>query len=363
MNRVDGRNEKRQRHSKGQGIAFMLLFLLLLAGAFALSLGLSRWLFRLTGSPPEFVAYLIAAVLGFVLVAAASRLVWRISSRSNQIHDARHFMADIFAAIDRVAEGDFSVFVPTDEHPRSPFNELAESVNKMARELGTMEQLRQTFISDVSHEIQSPLTSISGFAALLRKEDVSREEVRHYAAIIETESRRLSKLSENLLKLSALEADAETFEMKLFRLDRQIQSVMLMLEPQWAAKNITPDMSLAPAGVDGNEDLLSQVWVNLLHNAVKFTPEGGAVGVTLTEEDGEIRCLITDNGIGIPKEDQPRIFERFYKADKSRDRALGGNGLGLSLVKKIVELHGGRVSVESGEEAGTTFTVRLPARK
>jgi signal transduction histidine kinase len=273
-------------------------------------------------------------------------------------------MSDIFEAINRIAKGDFSVLVPLDEYEgkgrNAPFYKLAASVNKMARELGSAEQLRQAFISDVSHEIQSPLTSISGFAALLRKEDVSKEEVLHYAAIIEAESLRLSKLSENLLKLSTLEAEAASFEMESFRLDKQIEKVLLTLEPQWAKKNISPEMSLRKISVDGNEDLLNQVWMNLLHNAIKFTPPGGVIRVTLTEKDGEIQGVVADNGIGIPQKDQIHIFERFYKVDKSRDRTLGGNGLGLPLVRKIVELHGGRVTVESEAGAGTAFTVCLP---
>jgi signal transduction histidine kinase len=233
----------------------------------------------------------------------------------------------------------------------------------MARELGSMEKLRQDFISDVSHELQSPLTSIAGFAALLQKDGVSGEDVSHYAAIIETESRRLSKLSDNLLRLSTLEAGVTPLETREFRLDKQLENILLMLEPQWAGKNLSPEASLAKLSVSGNEALLSQVWINLLHNAIKFTPEGGTIHVQLTMDNGQWTVTVADSGIGIPEEAQIHIFERFYKADKSRDRALGGNGLGLSLVKKIVELHGGRVAVVSAKGKGAAFTVTIPAEK
>jgi signal transduction histidine kinase len=345
-----------------------IAFILLLCGAFAIGYVISKLLFRLTGSPSEPAAYVIASMLGVVAASTFVRLFRLIfgrargRSRKNIMH-AEYFMSDALDAINRISKGDFSVFVQVNESMRTPFGELAESINKMAHELGSMEQLRQTFISDVSHEIQSPLTSISGFAALLRKEGATKEEVLHYAAIIETESRRLSKLSENLLKLSALEADIAPFEMKVFRLDKQIENVLLSMEPQWAGKNISPELALDKISANGNEDLLGQVWINLLHNAIKFTPERGVVRVTLTEDNGDLRCIIADNGIGIPQEDQIHIFERFYKADKSRDRALGGNGLGLSLVKKIVELHGGHVSVESEPGGGAVFTVYLPIRQ
>lgn len=258
----------------------------------------------------------------------------------------------------KIAQGDFDISIPVNE--TEPFNELAVSVNKMAQELGSMEKLRQDFISNVSHEIQSPLTSISGFAALLRNENATKRDVLHYATIIETESRRLSNLSGNLLKLSTLEADVTAFKMNYFRLDKQIESVLLMLEPQWVEKYISPDVSLAKIHISGNEDLLSEVWINLLHNAIKFTPEHGIIKVALSEKSGEIHCVIADNGIGISKEDQIHIFERFYKVDKSRDREVGGNGLGLSLVKKIVQIHNGSITVESKEGKGTEFTIRIP---
>ncbi|MGD1118430.1 MAG: HAMP domain-containing sensor histidine kinase [Dehalococcoidales bacterium] len=281
-----------------------------------------------------------------------------ISRFSKAGRQDRAFHNQLLNAMTRIAQGDFEVYVnPQDTN----FHEdIAEGINKIAKELGSMEQLRQDFISNVSHEIQSPLTSIRGFATLLKNDSLTPEQKNHYLNIIEAESKRLSSLSDNLLKLSALETGSEPLSIKEYRLDKQLEEVALMLEPQWRGKNITMEADLEKLTIQGDEDLLSQVWVNLLHNAIKFTPEGGVVRVVLKSTNKEACCQISDTGIGIASEDLIHIFERFYKVDKSRDRALGGNGLGLSLAKKIVELHGGHITVQSQLGKGATFTVALP---
>jgi signal transduction histidine kinase len=258
----------------------------------------------------------------------------------------------------RITQGDFSVVMEVGKN--DPFSELAETINKMAHELGTIENLRQDFIANVSHEIQSPLTSISGFAELLRNKDITVEERTHYIDIIEAESKRLSNLSDNLLKLSSLDADATPLSLSKFRLDKQIQSSILMLEPQWSDKNLDISLELEPINILGDENLMAQVWINLLHNSIKFTPDGGTINIILSTEELEVVCRIADNGMGISEEDKLHIFERFYKVDKARDRNLGGNGLGLSLVKKIVELHKGSIHVESEVGKGTVFRINLP---
>jgi signal transduction histidine kinase len=223
--------------------------------------------------------------------------------------------------------------------------------------------MRQTFISNVSHEIQSPLTSIQGFARALQQEGLDYEQRKHYYGIIETESARLSKLSDNLLKLTSLESDQHPFEPKRYRLDRQLRSMILACEPQWVEKNILMDVELAETTVEADEDLLSQVWMNLLSNSIKFTPNGGTISVEAKPSEDGAAVRISDNGTGISEEDLPHIFERFFKADKSRNRMLGGSGLGLSIVKRILEMHGGDVRVSSTRGVGTTFTVKLPHRK
>jgi signal transduction histidine kinase len=223
-----------------------------------------------------------------------------------------------------------------------------------------MEAMRQEFVANVSHEIQSPLTSIRGFARALQDEKLSPEERSHYLDIIETESIRLSRLSANLLELASLEAENFKFEPKPYRLDRQIRNLILACEPQWMDKGIDMEVSVEEIDLDADEDLLSHVWGNLISNSIKFTPSGGSVTVDLHRRDGQILFRMTDTGPGISQSDQARIFERFFKADQSRDRSRGGSGLGLAIAKKIVELHQGSISVQSEPGAGATFTVRLP---
>lgn len=299
----------------------------------------------------DIVASLWAGFLLFALLA------WTIRFIAGRFHKGdnrrRGSWEETLTALEQISRGDFSVFLP--ENKDAHFNDLTNAVNDMARNLGDLDRMRSEFISNVSHEIQSPLTSIGGFAALL-KTDLPEEERRRYAEIIETESKRLSGLSDNLMKLSSL--DNKTITRHDFRLDKQLQNVILALEPHWAAKNITFEADLEKTAVNGDEELLSQVWTNLLHNAVKFTPRDGIIYVSL--KNGSVK--IADTGCGIPQEELPRIFERFYKVDKARDRSLGGNGLGLSIVKKILDLHDWPIRVESEPGKGTTFTITLPER-
>ena len=287
---------------------------------------------------------------GVLILALCALIAHTLGKGSREGRDRRQH-SDLLDAMRRIAQGDFSVLVKSDDLVH---DELADAINTMARNLGNMETMRQDFISNVSHEIQSPLTSISGFAALLQKSDLSAVERMRYAGIIEAESKRLSSLSDNLLKLSSL--DNNPIQRRELRLDRQLSKVILTLEPQWSAKNLSVEANLPSCTISGDEDLLSQVWVNLLVNAIKFTPEGGILCISI---DGHTVTL-SDTGMGIAEADLPHIFERFYKVDKSRDRSLGGNGLGLSLAKKIVVLHGGTIAARSEAGKGTTFTVTLP---
>lgn len=358
-----GRPQQQNTHARLRHKAYLRLPVLLLALCAYLVAGyyIAQGIFRLTGTPPAVFAHLITGLLGFLIFAIVALLLGFCQRRREGSHMGNHpwDLDSVTDAIKEISAGNFSVLLPEDKS--GPFHALTQSVNRMARDLGSMEKLRQDFISDVSHEMQSPLTSISGFAELIRGGKATPQEAEHYAGIIASESRRLSKLSENLLRLSTLESDGLELEKTDFRLDKQLEDVLLMLEPQWAKKNLTPELALEKITLRGNADLLSQVWINLLHNAIKFTPEGGSISIALAKEAGDAVCTIRDSGIGIPKAEQIHIFERFYKVDKSRDRALGGNGLGLSLVKKIVELHGGSVTVESEAGDGAAFRVRIGA--
>lgn len=258
-----------------------------------------------------------------------------------------------------VGQGEYNVQV---EHAANDeIGLLTKNFNQMTKELNKIETMRQEFIASVSHEIQSPLTSIRGFSAALKDDIVSEDKKIQYLTIIEKESTRLSQLSSNLLKLASLDSEHQTLMLQQYRLDEQIRHVVMALEPQWIKKNIEIDLDLSNVQIEVDKDLLEQVWLNLVTNAVKYTPENGFVKISIHQKNEEIDVKIKDNGIGIIEEDQKYIFESFYKVDKSR--TLKGSGLGLAITKKIVRLHEGAIRVESKKEQGSIFTVTLPIQK
>ena len=338
------------------------LGLLLLSGLWIGVFFLTGLLYGAIGyAPPPFLVQVINSLLGllvFVLMGIGF-FSW-INSRPDVRRKQLGVFEPIIEAMGRIAQGDFRVRLNPDAGANAFTSELAKSVNLMAEELNQMEHMRQEFISNVSHEIQSPLTSICGFARALHDEHLSVEERQHYLSIIETESMRLSRMTDNILRLASLEAGQMKLEMKPYRLDKQIRTLILACEPQWMSKTIEMDVALEEVEIFADEDLLSQVWSNLLHNSIKFTPQGGRVCVEVHRRDNWIEYRITDTGIGIPEEAQARVFERFYKADTSRERSSGGSGLGLTIAKKIVELHQGTIGVTSQPGVGTAFIISLP---
>lgn len=271
-------------------------------------------------------------------------------------------------AIKQLASGDFTYRL--EKHGRFSLREVdefARAFNVAASELASTEMMRAGFISDFSHEFRTPINSLSGFAQLLRDDDLTAEERREYADIIVEESERLAGLSERILLLSKMEAAPILPEKTTVDVAEQLRRTVILLEPRLGAKNITVDLSLDTAYVQGNSAYLVQLWTNLLDNAVKFSPEGGRVSVALysgrTEEgsktpDGEAVAWISDEGCGMDDATKARIFERFYQGDTSH--ASAGSGLGLALCKRIVELHGGGISVQSAPGKGSVFEVRLP---
>lgn len=263
-------------------------------------------------------------------------------------------------ATKRLAKGDFDVELGVKR--KDELGTLARSFNQMAADLKQLEQMRQDFVSNVSHEIQSPLTSISGFAKALKDiKPIAEYERIQYLDIILTESDRLSRLSDNLLKLASLDSKHHPLEYAAFNLDEQIRQVVVNCEPLWSGKNIHMELDLPQsAEIKADMDQLNQVWMNLLGNSIKFTPEGGFIRFQISTRMDEYTVTLSDSGIGIAPEQLGRVFERFYKTDQSRSRS-GGNGLGLAIVNKIVTLHQGSIRIESKVGQGTKVVVQLPA--
>ncbi|PEW13761.1 two-component sensor histidine kinase [Bacillus cereus] len=302
-----------------------------------------------------FVTFLISDMVGFVFII----LIWTLIGIL--MRPKREAMIwTIIEPIQKIAKGDFSVKIRNEEKYDGEIGVLVKSINDMTDELNAMEKMRQEFVSNVSHEIQSPLTSIKGFARALQDDNLSEEKRKHYLTIIETETTRLSKLSQNLLKLTLLESEEYIPERVSYRLDQQLKQIVLNSEPLWAEKEIELELDLEKVHVIADQESMSQVWINLIHNSIKFTPSGGTITIQLKEHETVVEVRIRDSGIGISEEQKQHIFERFYKADSSRNRAYGGSGLGLAIVKKVLDLHHGEIKVESEEGNGTEFIVRIP---
>lgn len=295
-------------------------------------------------------AFVIPIAIMPALAIILTGIIIYINNQTNK------FTVKFVGAFDKVAHGEFGYQLEVPK--KGQFKSLFENFNKMSAELKSIQTLKDEFIHDFSHEFKTPIASINGFANLLLEGGLSEEEQRQYLKIIADESARLSTLSENTLMLNRLENQQIIGEVKPFRLDLQIKECVILLEREWSAKDIALSSDLFEAEIEGNASLLQQVWINLLNNAIKFTPEGGEINVSMSAEDNFICVSVRDNGIGMSAEVASHIFEKYYQGDSSH--ATRGNGLGLSIVRRIVTLSGGDVRVESKEGEGSAFIVKLP---
>lgn len=264
----------------------------------------------------------------------------------------------VIRAINRLADGDFSVRLNLNWSPEA--QELSDSFNRMAKELGNTELLRTDFVNSFSHEFKTPIVSIKGFAEMLKYSDLSPEEREEYLNIIIGESARLSTLATNVLDLSRVEKQSIVTDKIRFNAGEQIRRTIILLQQKWERKEQEVGLEGEDLYLVGNEEMLGQVWVNLLDNAIKFSPPASVVDITMHREPGWSVIAFHNEGDALPPEVQKRLFDKFYQADPSH--AAAGNGLGLTLVQRIVFLHGGRVEVESGEK-GICFRVFLPTEE
>lgn len=267
-----------------------------------------------------------------------------------------HLVSGLTGGLKSVAEGDFSRRL--DPKKGGPLEAAYEDFNKMSQELQSIQTLRDDFINHFSHEFKTPITAVKGFAELLREPETTPEEREQYLQIIIDESSRLADLANNTLLLTKLESQQFIAEKRRYSLDEQIKRCAILLSPAWEKKEISFTANLEPAEYDGNEELMRHVWLNLLSNAVKYTPEGGEIAVTLQPSREELTVTVADTGIGMPPEVRAHIFDKYYQG--SPNSGGRGLGLGLSIALRIVELCGGNIQVDSVENQGSTFTVRLP---
>lgn len=264
-------------------------------------------------------------------------------------------LTGLTAGIRKIAAGDYSVRL--EEHDsNSELADLAVSFNKMARELQSSEVMRKDFAASISHQFKTPLSIIQGYSRLLEEDGISDADRKRYAALITRQSERMAALSSNILRLSRLESSAIISSPSTFILDEQLRQCVVTLEPKWSRKNIDFSVRLPNVIYTGDEELLENVWVNIIDNAIKYTPDGGRIEVALIESKSKLLITVTDSGEGMDEATLERAFSPYFHGGSGE-----GSGLGLPIAKRIVELHGGRISISSLPGEGTTVTVLLPA--
>jgi signal transduction histidine kinase len=299
-----------------------------------------------------------AAKLTFGNVALIT-LVFTLIDRFRRKYMVERPVKIIMAAADRITQGDFSVRVdPMRGAGMEGFNQIAESVNKMAQELKGTETLRTDFIANVSHELKTPLAVMGNYATMLQRPGITDAEKIEYAKAISSASKKLAQLITNILKLNKLENQQIFPKTDEFDLSEQLCQCLLQFEDVWEQKNLIIEADFEETVmIRSDSELLSLVWNNLISNAVKFTPEGGRIGVCLKLEGNYVEVSVSDTGCGRKPEVGRHIFEKFYQGDTSH--ATDGNGLGLALVKRVVDILHGEIDVRSTYGQGSTFTVRF----
>lgn len=285
----------------------------------------------------------IGLIIGSILTGLLSKMFF------NPIKKLREAMG-------KVADGDFSVRLDTNVSSNE-IQEMYSGFNLMAQELASTEILQTDFVSNVSHEFKTPINAIEGYTMLLQDCENMDENQKQYIEKILFNTRRLSTLVGNILLLSKIENQSIQTNQTKFRLDEQIRQAILALEPSWTEKNIEFDVDLDSIEYVGNANLLHHVWANLIGNAIKFNSDNGFVKLRLLTSGNNIIFTVEDNGPGLSQEAQKHLFDKFYQGDSSHKQ--DGNGLGLTLVKRILTISGGDISAENLPEGGCRFTVIL----
>lgn len=335
----------------------LLVFALQLFSVLA-AIGIIVILMR-TGIIKEISEELISPINLLFLMAAVSLLAGALAATSS----GKFILRPVNRLIDqmnRLASGDFKARIkfgkPIAAHPA--FQEFETSFNKMAQELENTQMLRADFINNFSHEFKTPIVSIAGFAKLLKRGNLTPAQQQEYLDIIEAESLRLAAMATNVLDMTKVENQTILTDLSHFNLSEQLRKcVLLLLEGKWKGKAVEFSVEFDEYMITGDQELLQHVWLNLLDNAIKFSEEYTAITVTIQEQEDTLEVSVSNFGPQIPKNQQSRIFDKFYQADESH--STEGNGIGLALVRKIVQLHEGEVSVTS-ERGITTFAVTLP---
>ena len=292
----------------------------------------------------DFFVPLFTIVIGALVVAVTSK-------------KAVAPIVALSGAARQIAQGNLEAQIQVSKR-KDEIGELERDFSLMVKELRSNQLMRKDFIANISHEFKTPLSIIEGYAQLLSESPLDDGMRTQYAQIIQTESERLHKLSLNILRLSRLDTQTIQTDRVDFRLDEQIRQTILSLEPRWSKRDISFDISLEDQWYRGDEELLSQVWLNLIENAVKFSPNNSCIRIRLNPTAAAVEVEITDSGVGMDPQTQVRAFEQFFQGEASHNSE--GSGLGLAIVKRIIDLHGGEIEIVSSLGKGTKVLVRLP---
>ena len=348
---------KKQRFSLTLSLAGIVVALLIIACSLAV---LTAWILIETGVflDTEFLldAFILMLIFIGVLTIVAFGLVLLLGKFPLKP------VNQLINEMNRLASGDFRARLRFGKilSKHKTFKEIEESFNELAEELENTEMLRSDFVNNFSHEFKTPIVSISGLAKLVNKGNLTEEQKKEYLLAIEEESLRLATMATNVLNLTKVENQTILSEVNEFNLSEQIRTSVLLLENRWAEKNIELILDFDEYTIEANEQLLKQVWINLIDNAIKFSPVGATVSIEVKDIEKRMSVSVKNSGKKIPEDKLEKIFNKFYQADESH--ATKGNGIGLAIVKKIIELHRGKIDVKS-DDSDTVFTVILPKRQ
>ena len=273
-------------------------------------------------------------------------------------------LIDVSNTVKQVAEGNFKVNIKRRDTTKCEYeyinevDELAKNVNKMVAELDGMDYMRKDFMSNVSHEIKTPIAAITGFTEILLDGSIDESERQEYLEVINKESMRISRLCENMLHMSRLDSQVIVSSVQKIRLDEQIRKCIILLSEKWSEKEIDFSINLEKVSIFSDADMLQQVWINLIDNAIKYSGDNCKIDISVKRlNDKSVAVSISDNGIGIEEKKLHKIFDKFYQCEESHKKS--GSGLGLSISKRIIELLNGTIECKSKKDFGTTMVVTL----
>ncbi len=337
----------------GFSLLGLFLFFLTIAGTSSSAIMVFQAVNKASGGN---VTAIVFAVLGSIMFGTLICVSIDIVRRKVMVDKPTKIILD---ATNEIAKGNFDISIPI-KHSHKKFDEydkIMENINKMAEELSKNEVLKSDFISNVSHEIKTPLAVIKNYATLLKLDGISSDDKNKYLNELVLATNRLNNLISNILKLNKLENQKLDFREEKFNLGESVRQVVLGLENIFEKKNLDVKCNIDDIYIESSKELLEIVWNNLLSNAIKFTNEGGRIGVKVFDEKDFVTVEISDTGVGMDEAIGKHIFDKFYQGDTSHSGE--GNGLGLALVKKVITILGGEISVESKVGKGSTFKVKL----